>query len=94
MLTAFVLWTVLIRFADVQAIGPNNTAVGLATVNRFFHNLTGVHLSLYVITDWLSFVPLGFVTGFALLGLGQWVKRKRLTKVDRSILILDPAEFL
>ena len=88
MLTAFVLWTVLIRFADVQAIGPNNTAVGLATVNRFFHNLTGVHLSLYVITDWLSFVPLGFVTGFALLGLGQWVKRKRLTKVDRSILIL------
>lgn len=88
MLTAFVLWTVLIRIADVQAIGPNNTAVGLATVNRFFHNLTGVHLSLYVITDWLSFVPLGFVTGFALLGLGQWVKRKQLTKVDRSILVL------
>lgn len=88
MLIAFVLWTVLIRFADVQAIGPNNTTVGLATVNRFVHNLTGVHLSLYVITDWLSFVPLGFVIGFALLGLGQWIKRKQLTKVDRSLLVL------
>ena len=50
--------------------------------------MTGVHLTLYTITDWLSLVPLGFVVGFALLGLVQWIRRRSLRKVDRSILVL------
>ena len=87
-LTAFVLWTAAVRTVDVKAIGPQGSMVGFAAVNRYVHSLTGVHMSLYTLTDWLSLIPLGFVMGFALLGLGQWIKRKRLLKVDRSILIL------
>ena len=45
-------------------------------------------MSLYIITDWLSLVPVGFVFGFALVGLIQLLKRKRLFKVDYDILIL------
>ena len=45
-------------------------------------------MSLYNITDWLGLVPLGFVMGFALLGLMQWVRRKHLLNVDYSILVL------
>ena len=45
-------------------------------------------MGLYVLTDWLSLIPLGIVAGFALLGLSQWARRKRLRKVDRDILIL------
>ena len=88
MLLAFLLWTVAIQFVDVQAIGPQESSVGFATINQFVHNLTGVHMSLYTITDWLGLVPLGFVMGFALLGLVQWIKRKHLLKVDYSILVL------
>ena len=88
MLIAFVMWTVAIRFVDVQAIGPQESSVGFATINQFVHNLTGVHMSLYTITDWLGLVPLVFVMGFALLGLIQWIKRKHLLKVDYNILIL------
>ena len=88
MLLAFLLWTVAIQFVDVEAIGPQESSVGFATINQFVHNLTGVHMSLYTITDWLGLVPLGFVMGFALLGLIQWVKRKHLLKVDYSILVL------
>lgn len=88
LLAAFVLWTAIINRVDVQAIGPQGSAVGLAALNGFFHDLTGVHLSLYGITDWLSLVPLGMVLGFGTLGLVQWVKRKSLLKVDRSILVL------
>ena len=88
MLFAFLLWTVAIQFVDVEAIGPQESSVGFATINQFVHNLTGVHMSLYTITDWLGLVPLGFVMGFALLGLIQWVKRKHLLKVDYSILVL------
>lgn len=88
LLVAFLLWTVAVRFIDVQAIGPQGSAVGFATLNRFVHELTGVHVSLYIVTDLLGLVPLGFVIGFALLGLVQWIKRKRILKVDRSILAL------
>jgi undecaprenyl-diphosphatase len=88
MLAAFALWTMAVRCVDVRPIGPQGSAVGFASINRFVHGLTGVHLSLYTVTDVLSLIPLGIVMGFALLGLSQWVGRKSLWKVDRSILVL------
>jgi undecaprenyl-diphosphatase len=88
MLAAFLLWTAVVQLVDVQAIGPEKSSVGFATMNRFVHNLTGVHMSLYTITDWLSLVPLMFVMGFGILGLIQWIRRKHLLKVDYSILVL------
>ncbi len=88
LLVAFVLWTIAIRLVDVQTIGPKESAVGFATINRFVHNLTGVHMALYIITDWLSVVPLMFVAGFGTCGLIQWIQRKHLLKVDASILAL------
>lgn len=88
MLAIFVIWTLAVRFLDVASIGPQNSSVGFATVNQFVHKLTGVHMALYNITDWLSVIPLGIVLGFALLGLIQWIRRKRLSRVDYSIFIL------
>ena len=87
-LLAFAVWTVILCSVDRQAIGPCNSIVGLANINLFVHQLTGVHLSLYVITDWLSIIPLGICTGFATLGAVQWIRRKKLAKVDHSILVL------
>ena len=88
LLAAFLLWTVAVCLVDVAPIGPQGSAVGFAQINGAFHQMTGVHLTLYTITDWLSLVPLGFVVGFALLGLVQWIRRRSLRKVDRSILVL------
>ena len=87
-LSAFVLWTVLVRLVDVQPIGPEGSAVGFATLNRFVHDLTGVNWTLYAVTDWLGLLPLGVAFGFAVFGLWQWIKRKSLLRVDRSILVL------
>ena len=88
MLTAFVLWTVAVQFIDVRAIGPNGSSVGFATINGFVHKLTGVHMSLYNVTDWLGLVPIFVAMGFALFGFAQWIKRKHLSKVDYSIFVL------
>ena len=88
LLAAFVLWTVFVCFIDVRAIGPRESSVGFATLNGYVHNLTGVNMSLYVVTDWLGLVPIGVAFGFAILGLVQWIKRKSLLKVDKSILTL------
>ena len=88
LLSSFVLWTIAINLIDVQPIGPQEATVGFATLNSIVHRLTGVHMQLYTITDWLGLVPVVFVFGFAFLGLAQWIKRKSILKVDRSILIL------
>lgn len=88
LLVAFILWTVAVRSIDVQPIGPQGSSVGFATWNRFVHDLTGVHMPLYTVTDWLGLVPFVFVLGFAVLGLAQWIKRKSILKVDGSILAL------
>lgn len=88
LLAIFVLWTVLVCLVDVQAVSPEGSSVGFATLNSFVHDLTGVNFSLYIITDWLGLVPFGVAFGFAILGLVQWIKRKSFFKVDRSILAL------
>lgn len=88
MVVLFILWTVAISLIDVQPIGPQNSSVGFATLNGFIHSLTGVHMAIYTVTDWLGLIPLCFILGFALLGLIQLIKRKSLFKVDSSILVL------
>ena len=87
-LAAFVLWTVLVRLVDVAPVGPLGSSVGFSRINLAFHQLTGVHWALYDWTDRLSLIPLLTVAGFGLLGLSQWIRRKQLLKVDRSILAL------
>ena len=84
----FGLWTALVCLVDIQPIGPAESEVGLATLNGWFHDLTGVHMFLYDLTDILSLIPFGFVFGFAVLGLVQWIKRKKLSAVDSDILLL------
>ena len=88
LLTAFGFWTAIVQFVDVQAIGPQGSAVGLATINAFAHALTGVNMRLYLLTDWLSLIPIAIALGFAILGLVQWLQRKKIWKVDYSILLL------
>lgn len=85
---AFTIWTAAVCLFDVQPAGPQGSSVGFAALNCRFHRLTGVHMTLYRITDWLGLIPLCFVIGFGLLGLLQWIKRKRLLAVDDSILVL------
>ena len=88
LLAAFGLWTAAVCLVDVQPIGPRGTEVGFATLNRFVHRLTGVNWTLYTVTDWLGLVPLAVVMGFGLLGLTQWIRRRHIKRVDRSILVL------
>ena len=60
---AFALWTAAVCRVDVRAIGPGGSSVGFAAMNGWVHGLTGVHMALYTLTDWLGLVPLCFVLG-------------------------------
>ncbi len=87
-LIAFLLWTLLIRCVDVQAAGPNGTKVGFAAFNLWFHRLTGIHMTVYTITDWLGLVPIGICLCFGVLGLIEAVERRSLLRVDPDIIFL------
>ena len=88
LILTFVGWTVLIQTVDVRPVGVNGTNIGFAAINTWFHRLTGVHMALYTVTDWLGLVPIAVCIGFGILGLVQWVRRKRIAKVDTDILLL------
>lgn len=87
-IVAFVLWTLLVSWVNIKPIGPNGSNVGFAKLNGFVHEALGVHMTLYVITDWLGLVPVGVGFVFGILGLVQWIKRKKFSKVDFDILAL------
>ena len=84
----FVVWTILIQTVDVQPAGQNGTDIGFATINSWFHKMTGVHMVIYTITDWLGLVPIFICLIFAGIGLAELIQRKSLFKVDYDILVL------
>lgn len=85
---AFIIWTIAVLTVDVAPVGVKGTDIGFASLNCWFHQLTGVHIELYVITDWLGLVPIAVCMVFAAIGLAQWMKRKSIMKVDYDIIIL------
>jgi undecaprenyl-diphosphatase len=87
-LGAFALWTILVQTVDVRPAGETRTMVGFASLNGWIHQLTGVHMELYTLTDWLGLVPVLVCLLFGGVGLVQLLQRKSLRKVDRDILLL------
>lgn len=88
LIVAFIIWTASIQIVNVRPIGPNGSRVGFASFNRWFHQLTGVHMTLYTVTDWLGLLPVFVCTIFGGIGFFQLIKRKSLRNVDYDLLLL------
>ena len=84
----FIIWTVLIQKVDVQPLGVNGTNIGFSKINCWFRQLTGVHMGIYNITDWLGLVPFFICMIFGGIGFVQLLKRRSLLKVDYDIIFL------
>ena len=88
LVVGFVIWTLLIQRVDVQPLGVNGTDIGFATINCWFHRLTGVHMEIYIITDWLGLVSIFICMIFGGIGCVQLMKGRSLFKVDYDIILL------
>lgn len=84
----FVGFTLCVKFIDVDAIGPKDSCVGFSHINKFFHEIIGVNFTLYKIIDLAGIIAFFIGLIFTITGLVQWIKRKKILKVDKNILAL------
>lgn len=87
-LALFAVWTVLVQTVDVRPAVQTGKTVGFGAINLRFHQLTGVHMWIYTVTDWLGLVPVVVCLLFGLLGLKQLLQRKSLLQVDPDLILL------
>ena len=85
---SFILFTVAVKFVDVQAVGPENSLVGFATINTFVHNFVGEHKVWDHITDFFIVIALFTACTFAVFGFVQLIQSRSILKVDREIILL------
>lgn len=84
----FVLFTVLVMKVDVQAVGPENSEVGFASLNQYIHELTGESEFCYQVSKYAGLLPIFTALCFVALGAKQLVQGKSLFKVDIAIILM------
>ena len=83
-----IIYTMLVKFVDVEKIGPYGSEVGFSSINKVFRNSLDYNGFFYYLTQILGYVALLVCLFMAVLGLIQLIKRKSIKKVDQYILLL------
>lgn len=88
LLVTFILFTLMVKFIGVKAIGPEGSSVGLADINGAIHDFFGLNMTLYHLTNWAQTVFAIMGGTYAVLGVYQFIKTKSIKKVDGSLIAL------
>lgn len=84
----FIVFTILVRVIDVQAIGPQGSSVGFASINGAVFSALGSNKFFYYLTQILGIVSLLLALLFVAMTIYQWKVRKKLSLVDRDLVAL------
>ena len=77
---AFIVLMIFICAYDVQHVGPRGTAVGLATLNKSFHDALPFNELWYEVSEIFGYLAIAVAGAFAALGVEQAIKRKKIDK--------------
>ena len=83
-----IVYTLLVKYYDTNAIGPKHTIVGFSALNALFSNLTGYNEFFYKLTEYLGILPFVIVGYYGMTGLIQLIRKKNILKVDKRLLFL------
>lgn len=88
LILGFVVFTILVLLVDKKAIGPQESVVGFAIINKWFADLIGSNMMLYKVADYLGYVAIGIAVFFFCVAVWQLFTRKSFKKVDWQIYAL------
>ena len=83
-----VSFVVLLKRYDVQPIGPEDTEIGLASLNGFLAGVFTYNEKWYKLSQLLGSAAIGVCLIYAFVGLVQLIQRRSLVKVNKTITIL------
>ncbi len=85
----FLLLILLVKVVDVAAVvAVEGTKIGLSKLNMAIHDMFGVHLEWYKVTNVLGYLAILIGLCFAAIGGLQLIYRRSILKVDKEILLL------
>ena len=83
----FLLLIILVKTADVAAIGPEGTKIGLSHINGALHECFEFSPFWYTLTKLLGVAAIVIVFALAAAGAMQLVRKRSILKVDGPLLI-------
>lgn len=84
----FIVYTVLVKYYDVAAIGPKNSVVGFSGINGLVHHALPYNEFWYKLTKYLGIIPFLYCAYYGIQGIIQIIKYKSLKKVDKRLIYL------
>ena len=88
LLVVFVIFTLLVKIVDVQAIGPEGSEVGFASINQAISAGLPYNEIMYKISEVLGYLAILTVGIFGLFGVMQLFIKKGFANVDKDLYIL------
>ena len=88
LIIAAIVFTILVKFVDVKAVGLQGTELGFSTINKYVFKTLGENKMWYQISEWLGLIPLAVALCYAATGVIQLKRRKNTLKVDKEIIAL------
>lgn len=87
-LISFIVFTIIIKTIDVKSIGPENSSIGLASINNGFHNFLDYNELFYNISKYLGYLSFIIILFYAFIGLKELINKKSIFKVNNKLLLL------
>ena len=85
---AFIVFTYAVTVCDVQPIGPQNSKVGLATINKAVADALQYNDLCYKLSEVMGYIAISTVIIFGLFGLMQLFIKKGFKNVDKDLYAL------
>lgn len=84
----FIIFTLMVKYIGVAPVGPENSKVGFATLNKAISDNLPYNDLMYNLSEVLGYVAILTVGIFGLFGIMQLFIKKGFTKVDKDLYIL------
>ena len=88
LLIIFCIYTLAVKFIGREPIGPNESKVGFAGLNKWFRDLVNYNSAWYSISKFFGILVILTAVMFGLLGLIELIRRKNLWSVDMNYISL------